>query len=173
MKKWRNIVIVISVIMGIAMTVGMFLTTVNYKIAINDPVTEEDYNYLEECALKIAKTANTKVIKDENIIASMNFDEEFLYVKVVLMQYNAEKCRIDAKYPITFDENIKIENADIQIKGSIDYQNAIYTKRTNIMNPIRYICLFVLEGSLVGVFIFFLFYCIPKNHRERFPKKQK
>lgn len=166
MKK-RNIVIVISVVMGIAMTIWMMLSTVNFKIAINDPVTQEDYNYLEKCALKIAENADTKVIKDENITSSIDFDNKYLYVTVVLMQYNTDKCKIDAKYPITFDENIKIEKGDIQVKGSIDYHNAIYTKHSDILSPIRYIILNIVCGLLIGLLTYVICYHLP------FPKKQK
>ena len=173
MKKWRNIVIFISVITGIAMTIWMPLSSPNFKVAINDPVTQEDYNYLEECALKVAETADTKVIKDENVTSFITFDKEFLYVTVVLMQYNTDKCRIDAKYPITFDENIKIQNADIQIKGSIDYQNAIYTQHSDILHPIVYVCLAILSGIVLGGLIYFLFYYVPIDYGRQFPKKNK
>lgn len=169
MKK-RNIVIVFSVIIGIAYTIGLMLSGINFKIAINSPVTQEDYNYLEKCALKVAETADTNVIKDENIVSSMNFDNKYLYITVILMQYNKEKCKVDAVYPIIFDENIKIKNGDIQLKGSIDYKNAIYTKHSDILSPIMYIGMFILIGIIVGGCIYFFFYYFPKDYRKQFPK---
>jgi len=173
MKVWyRNLIFIISNLIGLSIIV-VLMSKPEVQIAINDPIVQEDYNYLCECALEAAKTNDAKVveIKNENVKINKILDDKFLCVTAILMQEDIKKCEVEVQYLILFEEEVITEDGFIHLKGRIDYDNKISKVENHVYSLIEYLFLYIFFGVGVGLGIFFIFYWVPKEWKRNFGNK--
>lgn len=151
MKVYRSIVIILAIILGLVSSIWAFFSP-NTQMAINDKVTEEDYDLLKENALKVAKTRDKNVLNDETLTADFYFDENKLVVTV-----ESEKAKIRAEFPIT-KQVMNIEDGIIQIQETVEFEHVEYAKVNKLLDAWLYIVLAILVGVFVGVAVYFFLY---------------
>lgn len=151
MKVYRSIVIILAIILGLGSSIWAFFSP-NTQMAINDKVTEEDYELLKEDALKVAKTLDKNVLNDETLTADFYFDENKLVVTV-----ESKKAKIIAEFPIT-KQVMNIEDGIIQIQENIEVEHVEYAKASKLLDAWLYIVLVIFVGAFVGVAVYFFLY---------------
>lgn len=172
MKKWyRNFIFIISIVIGLSVAVVMMNQT-SVKVAYNNPVTQEDYEYLKECTEKVAK--NVFIEKEEkNVRAHKDFDNKNLYVTCELIEQDTVKCKVNAEYPIVYDEDILIEKENIQIIGKIDFNNVTYHEEALVKPLISQVMARCLVSCIIVGLINVVFYYCPKELKDVLVSKKK
>ena len=165
MKKiYRIIVLVISIFVGLSVLVYM-INSPSVKIAFYDQVTEEDYQYLKDWTLKVAKTLDTTIV-EENIRAYKTFDNQNLYITCELIQFNTVKCKVIATFPMLVDDKMLIKNDNIQITGKIDFEGVTYQEEETIKPLISQLMARCLISCTIVGLINVIFYYAPKGIKE-------
>jgi len=153
-NKWRNITIIISIIVGIAVFWSFYNNAPLIEDFRNDPVVQEDYDYLKECISKVAQTLNTEVIDDPNVkVYPLEFGKGTLCITARLMRDNYIKCTVKAYYALVLENEVKV-----------DYDNVSYRLENNTQDSLEGGQLSsVVLAALCGAIVYFLLYYVPKR----------
>lgn len=160
MKIYRRICTVLALIFGISTCTLLFLSP-NMYTAINDPVTEEDYELLKENAINLAKTLDKNVINEEALTADFYFNENELVVTVESM-----KARITANIPIS-NYSLNVENGTIKSLGTIELENIKYEEESQLQPVWWYIAMSIGLSTLVAMITYNLFFKIWSLSQKR------
>ena len=159
MKIYRNIVIVLSIMLGIVSAVLMTLSNPLAIESFKDSITSESYQNLKDYAFEIASNSDAK--PKEDIIASMHLTNEFLIVDVDTSMYG-----IEAIFPISrYDE--KIKDGIIKFEGKIDYNNVTYSEHTDVKPSWLYIYAGILMAVATAALLYLVFYYMPSQFIKR------
>ena len=149
MKIYRTIVIVLSVIIGIAAAVLLILSSPVIIPSFTGSITSESYQILKDYAFEIASFDTEP---REDIVVTKNLTKESLVVDVDASIYGVE-----AIFPISNFE-VRIENGIIQYEVVIDYNNVTYLEHIDVEPPLFYILISIVIAFLWGVLFWFLIY---------------
>lgn len=147
MKIYRIIVIVLALILGISFSTFLFFFDTT-QTAINDPVTEEYYEFLKANSLKVAKTLDKSVLNDETLTADFYFSQDELIVIVESM-----KAKITAKIPIS-NHSLNIEDETIKCQGLAEFENVKYEEENKLQPAWWYILMSIIGGIAVAVLVY-------------------
>lgn len=157
MRIWRNFTIIISIIIGVAVGWCYY----NYAPIVednkNDPVVQEDYDYLKECISKVAETLNTEVIEDSNVkVYPLEFGEGTLHITAGLLRnYDIHdiKCTVEAQYPLLLEDEVKV-----------DYSKCSYKRINNTEDRLMSgQLLAIILAAICAAIVYFLLYYVPKR----------
>lgn len=162
-KVYRNIVIVFAIILSISYGIFSFSSPL-LRTAIKDPVTKEDYKYLEEKSVEVAKTLKTSKLNDENLKADFYFNNDELVVTV-----KSIKAKVTAKFPISNNLS-RFEDGTIKTQGTVEFEKVKYQKE-RVQNPAGYhimldILSMMLIGPLVYILLFEIWFAYPPKKKE-------
>lgn len=153
MKIYRTIVIILSVITGIAATVLLILSSPVIMPSFTGSITSESYQVLEDYAFEIASNSDTEPM--DGIVVTKNLTRESLIVDVDASIYGVE-----AIFPISNYEE-KIENGIIKYEGIIDYNNVTYSEHTDVYPPWFYIFICIIFVVVIAFILYTVFYGTP------------
>ena len=151
MKIYRKIIIALAIILGI-FTTNFILHGPAPQEAFNDPVTEEDYEFLKENALEVARTLDKSAVNDETLEAEIDFYADELVIKVV-----STRAQLISKIPIS-NHLLKGENGTIQIQGTLEFGNVEYVKVSKLFPAEFYIGLAIFGGASIAGAIYMVFF---------------
>ena len=143
MKTYRIIAIVVSFILGVSFGICLIFSP-NMQMAINDPVTKEDYELLKENALEVAKTLDKDAINDETLTADFYFETEKLVVTVESM-----KAKVTAKIPV-LKQSLNFEDQTIIAKGTVKFEKVEFTENSKLQ-PVWWYCGMASVGSALVI----------------------
>jgi len=151
MKIYRIFVIVVAIILGISFSIlGLFGPAT--QMAINDTVSQEDYELLKENALEVAKTLDKNALNDKTLKADFNLETEKLVITVESM-----KAKVTANIPI-LRKPLQLEDETIIEKGTIEFEKVEFIE-TSKLKP-AWICIVVsiAGGLFFATMVYILFY---------------
>jgi len=155
MKIYRNIALVVSFILGVSFGIYLFFFSPNVQMAINDPVTKEDYELLKENALEVAKTLDKDALNDKTLTADFNLETEKLVVTV-----ESIKAKVTANIPF-LRQQVQLEDETIIVKGTVEFEKVEFVEKSKIqavwwyggMSSIATILVIVSMYALLQMFI--------------------
>ena len=153
---WSGLKVIISILVGIISIMMLYWTSSPLQIAINNPVTEEDYSYLKTYTLYSVQSPN-EVLTNDNVKISKEIKQDYYHVKAILTENDSDKCGITAIFPILEYNETVDEDKAIHIDMKIDYDNVGYTKNVLMSPGIAYILFACMIGFFVGVGIYKVF----------------
>ena len=151
MKVYRIIVIVVALVLGISFTAVSFSGSL-VQVAINEPATEEYYEFLKEKALKVAKMLDKNALNDETLTADFYFNEDELVVTV-----ESITAKLTTKIPIS-NYSLSVEDGTIKFQGATDFENVEYEEENQLEPAWWYIVMLIFAGALVALLVYLLFY---------------
>lgn len=122
MKNHRSIVIILAIVVGIFS--GLFV----YFHPQVKPATEEDYEYLKGACLEVAKTLDKTCLDDETLRTDFNFNENELVVTV-----ESWKAKVTATFPVS-SLSSNVNNEVVILQREIKLENVQY-KTKNLLSP--------------------------------------
>ena len=160
MSKYERISIIISVIVAIIIVLLSNFNSEAVRIAFTEgPVTQEDYQVLKNYAMDLAKG---KEIDNDDLEIEKNVDTKNLIIKLE----TSKMYGVVATFPIILKEEINCESGTIEYKGTIDYDNDVYSEYTNVESKFSYIILDLL-GIVVGsIVLYVVIYWGPKEWKR-------
>lgn len=157
MSKYERISIIISVIVAIAIVLLANFNSEAVKIAFTQgQATQEDYQVLKNYAMDLAKG---KEIDNDDLKIEKNVDTKNLIIKLE----TSKMYGIVATFPITLEEEINHESDTIEYKGTIEYNNVVYSEYTDVESKFSYIILDLLGFALASVVLYVAIYWGPKE----------
>lgn len=154
MKIYRNIVIALSIVLGISFIAFLLVYSPMPRLAINESVNEEHYELLKENSLTVAKTLDKTALTDETLTADFYFNEDELVVTV-----DSIKAKVTAKIPIS-NYSANIEENNIKIQGTAELENVEYEEENRLFPVGFYFIIATVAGIAVGFMSFAIFFWI-------------
>ena len=163
-EKKQKIAIVISIVIGIIVTLLINFNSQTYKVAFTETKpTQEEYDILKEYALKVVEGSYEEV-KDINV--EKIFEEDYLKIKV-------EKSKlygIESNFPIFTVKDFKIENGSIKYEANIDSKNATSSEYALIKSKTNLIFADLLLIPFFALIFYIIFYWSPKEWKKQMKK---
>ena len=157
MSKYERISIIISVIVAIIIVLLADFNSKAFRIAFTQgPATQEDYQVLKNYAMDLAKG---KEVNNDDLKIETNIDVKGLTIKLE----TSKMYGIVATFPIILEEEINYESSRIEYKGTIDYDNVVYSEYTDVQSKFSYIILDLLGFALASVVLYVTIYWGPKE----------
>ena len=169
MRIYKRIIIVLVVIVSTFLIHTIDTKMPDIQTAFFNPIAQVEYVDLRKCANRNVLATDLEDIEDIVIVRSIENDS------IVVRVENKERfISLNATYPIKNFE-INTNNNDIDIKGTVDFENAIYEQETKVKKPYVYI---IIDVVLFGYCIFIgysLLYTLPEMIIDfiKFRKKYK
>lgn len=152
LNKYQWVVLIISIIVGIAGTIFINCISPVVKEAFTNPeISQKEYDVLKEYAIEISKTLDTEIIEDEKLY-DKNVELKDDAVEIKLDSY---RCGIEATFPLKQKE-IKVDNGVVQYEATIDYDNVSYIEHKNFESAIYYILMDISMAGCIALFVCFL-----------------
>lgn len=151
MKIYRTVVMVVAIILGISFCI-LGLLGPGTQMAINDPVTEEDYELLRTNALEVAKTLDKNALNDKTLTADFYFETEKLVVTV-----GSSKASVTAKIPV-LKQSLQLEDETIVAKGTVEFEKVEFVETSKLQPVWWYIMISITGGLFVTVMVNILCY---------------
>ena len=151
MKIYRTVVIVLAILIGISVALWL-ISMPNVQTAIKNPVTEKDFEMLQNTAMDVARTLDVGVVTDKTITANFSYHENELVVIV-----NSFKATVIAHIPILNNET-NIEEGEFVIHGIAEFEKAEFENASNLESAWWYIVMSIFAGALITFVIWTLFY---------------
>ncbi len=125
MKVYRNIVIAISIILGIFVAMWVRFDSPGAKVAFDPTLPELDYEYLYNIALEVAK--GNEPTLDKSISAEVFFNDKSVKVRICQeVKGIRDFYTLEATFPIS-ETDTSIEDGTVKGTFSIEYEKGNYT----------------------------------------------
>jgi len=160
MKKWyRNFVIVLAVIWGIA----GFTLIIWSETRVPYP-TEEDYKVLKDYSMQIVSGVPIKEIEKKDVEVNAIVDETYFAIEVE--SYN---CILTSKFSVN-ESSIEIKDGYIHYISEVQENEIKYSEESKVKLLVETMTYaIILSGFSAGI-IYGLLYEIPKSYKEKMNK---
>ena len=143
-EKSQKIAMIFSVLIGIIATALLNVNSPTFKITFTETKpTIQEYNVLKDYALKVA--SGEEVV--EEVIVEKKLEKDFLRIKIEVPNIYG----VESYFPISVENNLKIQNGKVICEAEIDYNNATYSEYTFVKSKIG---LIVADLILILAFLF-------------------
>ena len=159
MKTYKNVVIVVSIILGIFVGIWTYFNSPLAKaVHSNSTPSEEEYAYLKSVALAVAKGEEPSL--DEDIRIDYVFNDKSFEVTVEKKVSGIENFhRVEATFPMS-KVYVGFVDGNVQGNFAIDYAKASYNYSSIAdKGALAYYSILMVFAIPFGLFVFF--YCIP------------
>ena len=170
MKIYRMIVIIFSIIIGVAFAVLTLAFAPGAKASYTASITTYDYQVLKDYAFEIA--SNSDVEPMDGITVKKTFTGDSLIVEVEASAFGFEFAYgVTTVFPVSYDKYEIEKEGIIKCEGIIDYNNVKYSLGTSILPPWYLILMTILSSAVLGVATYWMFYYIPNIIIKKVTKK--
>lgn len=153
MKTYRNVVIVVSIILGIFVAMWVRFDSPGAKVAFDQTLPELDYEYLHNMALEIVR--GNEPALDKSISAEVFLNDKTVKVRICQeVKGIREFYTLEATFPIS-ETDTSFKDGNVSETFSIDYDKGQYTyygdhDRKKTIRQTSLILLFVVPFFLFG-----------------------
>lgn len=164
MKKYRNIVIIVGIILGIFAGIwGYFTSPLAKSVHANLTLPEEEYEYLKSIALTVAKGEEPSLDGDISLEYILN-DKSFEVIVKREASGTASSYKLKATFPMS---KVDVGFVDGNVQGifALDYDKGSYNY-SPFENKGTLAYTSVLMAFAIPIFLFMILYWIPATFIE-------
>ena len=169
MKIYKRIIVVLAIVLSTMLIHLLDCNIPQIQIAFFNPIQQTEF-------VELRKYANRSVLSNEleeieDIVIEKRIENDSIFVTV---ENTKRFITLDATYPIkNYETNTESNNIDIQ--GTVDFENAVYETKSKVYKPVVYIIVDIAVFAYAAWLIYTFLYSVPEMIIDfvRFCKKNK